>query len=182
MLCDIGGWVSVRSVSKIGGVLTAAVLLAGCAKGQQAGQPPVESTASSAPSAVSHGGPVRDHVSFVDALRARGVTVAIAGTVAQPFLRAKGTQLRLSGTGFTAPAVVESYNYDQADLGTDPARAVIDDTSQIGPDGSPKTLKITWVAPPHLYRAERLVVLYVGSDPAVQQMLTDLIGPQFAGK
>jgi len=169
-------------VSRIGGVLMAAVLLAGCAKGQQAGGPSVESTASSGPAAVSHGGLVRDHVSFVDALRARGVTVAIAGTAAQPFLHGKGTQLRLSGAGLTAPAVVESYNYDQADLGTDPAQAVIDDTSQIGSDGSPKTSKITWVAPPHLYRSERLVVLYVGRDTTIEHLLADLIGPQFAGK
>src|SRR5215472_3491286 len=44
----------------------------------------------------SHGGPVRDHVSFVDNLRAAGYSVSPSGDVQQPFLRPRGTLLQIS--------------------------------------------------------------------------------------
>src|SRR5207237_3671459 len=64
----------------------------------------------------SHGGPVKDHVSFVDALRAKGFVVEIAGSIEQPFLRAKGTTLRVSGDNFSQPVELQSLNYDDTDL------------------------------------------------------------------
>lgn len=55
----------------------------------------------------SHGGPVQDQVSLIDALR-RTVTVDISGTVAQPFLHPdSGTTVRLSGAALAAPADVQ---------------------------------------------------------------------------
>jgi hypothetical protein len=124
----------------------------------------------------SHGGSVRDHVSFVDQLRSRGLTVDIAGVVAQPFLAPdSGTRLKLSGAGFVQPAEVQSFDYATASA----ARA---DAAGIGPDGNPPKMMITWTAPPHFYLKERVLVLYVGSDPTLRPILDDLLGPQFAGK
>lgn len=129
----------------------------------------------------SHGGEVKDHVSFVDHLRAQGLTVDIVSDVEQPFLRGRGTLLRVTGGGVKEPADIQSYNYDDTELGSDGIQAVEEDVAQIGPDGNPQTTMITWVAPPHFFRAERVIVLYVGTDPAVLQVLTDALGPQFAG-
>ncbi len=42
----------------------------------------------------SHGGPLRDHVSFVDHLRGQGYRVEPVAEIRQPFLRAEGTVLR----------------------------------------------------------------------------------------
>ena len=56
------------------------------------------------------------------------------------------------------------------------------DASQIEPDGSLKTMMITWIAPPHFFRKDRLIVIYLGADPAVLMILTDALGPQFAGR
>lgn len=129
----------------------------------------------------SHGGKVRDHVSLVDQLRAKGVTVNIAGTASQPFLRPTGTRLRLTGGTLGGAAEVESYNYDSTDLGDDGAQVAKDDASGIAADGTPNKGPAQWTGPVHFYRADRVIVLYVGSDPATTKLLTELLGPQFAG-
>jgi hypothetical protein len=130
---------------------------------------------------LSHGGPVRDHVSFVDGLRAAGFRVEPVGQVRQPFLRASGTVLRLSGGGLAQPADLESYNYDDTDLGTDGRRAAEADARTIGPDGSPPGGVAAWPGPRHLFGRERLLVVYLGSDPALLRVLAELIGQQIAG-
>src|SRR5207245_10780811 len=77
----------------------------------------------------SHGGPVQDQVSLIDALR-KTVTVDISGTVAQPFLHpASGTTVRLSGATLANPADLQLFEYSSA--GTDQA-----DAHQLRADGS----------------------------------------------
>lgn len=140
-----------------------------------AGVTPAPTATETSETAVSHGGPVRDHVSMIDHLRARGYTVEPIGDVEQPFLRARGTTLRISGGDLQQPAEVQSYDYNDTE-------AAAADAAQIGPDGNPRTAMITWVAPPHFFLKERAFVLYVGSDPAVLRLLDDTLGPQFAGR
>lgn len=123
----------------------------------------------------SHGGPVRDHVSLVDALRAQGVTVDILGDVEQPFLRAKGVRLGLSGGPLPNAVEVQSYAYDDAVT----ARA---DADAIGPDGNPRTMMITWVDDPHFFLKERVIVLYIGNDSQALTLLRAKLGSQFAGR
>ena len=129
----------------------------------------------------SHGGPLRDHVSFVDHLRGKGYEVEPVAAVHQPFLRAEGTVLRIRGRDFKRPVDLQSYNYDDTDLGTNGLRAAEVDAGKIGPDGQPRTMSILWKDKPHFYRKERVLVLYVGNEKAVLDLLTDLLGPQFAG-
>lgn len=122
----------------------------------------------------SHGGPVRDHVSLVDNLRARGLAVEIGGEIEQPFLAVKGISLtvrdRESGVLF------ELQSFEYGDSGD--ARA---DARHIEPDGSPRTQQISWIDLPHFFRKERVIVLYVGSDTKALELLTEVLGPQFAG-
>ena len=141
-------------------LLAAALLLAACGTGAQ-----------------SHGGPVQDQVSLIDALRGKNLTVDISGTVSQPFLNPQsGTAVRLSGGALTAPADLQLFEYSSAS-------AASADASRISPDGSgTATTKISWVAPPHFFLKGRVLVLYVGNDPAVFNVLKSLLGPQFAGK
>ena len=129
----------------------------------------------------SHGGPVKDHVSFVDHLRGQGMTVEIVSDVQQPFLRGRGTLLRVSGAGMNEPAEIQSFNYDDTELATDGVQAAQEDAAGIGPDGNPRTAMVTWVEPPHFFRKERIIAVSVGTDPAVLQLLSDALGPQFAG-
>lgn len=124
----------------------------------------------------SHGGPVRDHVSFIDHLRATGFGVAILGEAMQPFLRAdEGTRLGISGGKLEQPVEVQSYQYRDAKV----AEA---DAQGITPAGNPRTMQIDWVGPPHFYRRERVIVLYVGTDAAALELLSGVLGPQFAGR
>lgn len=123
----------------------------------------------------SHGGPIVDQVSFIDRLRALGLNVEIVGDVQQPFLKTSGTTVRVSGGPIGEPVELQLYSYESA------AQAEAD-AAQIGPDGSPATMMIDWLAPPHFFRAERLIVLYVGDNEQMLDLLTQVLGPQFAGR
>jgi hypothetical protein len=130
----------------------------------------------------SHGGTVKDHVSLVDFLRSQGVMVAIGDSVEQPFLRGAGTTLLLSGGPLQEQATVQSYDYNDTDLGGDAAALAAEDVAGIQPDGNPKLSQVTWIDPPHWFAHERVVALYLGSDPVALDLLTSALGPQFAGK
>ena len=131
---------------------------------------------------ITHGGPIVDHVSFVDKLRGARCTVDPVGSVRQPFLRAQGIVLRASGCGLIRPAEIQSFAYHTDDLGTDGLRAAEEDAREIGPDGQPVAIPVAWTVPPHFFRKERALVLYRGDDPALLALLADLLGPQFAGR
>lgn len=130
----------------------------------------------------SHGGPVRDHVSFVDNLRASGYAASPNGDIQQPFLQPRGTLLHISGGDLRAPAEVQSFNYDDRDLGTDGLAVAQADAAGIQPDGQPKNARVTWSGPPHFFHKDRIIVLYIGSDPQLLRELEALLGAQFAGQ
>ena len=125
----------------------------------------------------SHGGPVRDQVSLIDTLRGKSVTVDITGTMSQPFLKAQsGTAVRISGGSLTTAADLQLFEYGSVS-------AASADAQKISHDGSgTATTKISWVGPPHFFLKGRVMVLYVGSDPAVLSLLQSLLGAQFAGR
>jgi hypothetical protein len=121
------------------------------------------------------GGPIVDADGLAAALRACGLTVEPAGAVEQPFLRpASGEVLTLSGGDLAQPADVQVFAYEDEALAAADAAA-------IGPDGNPKTMMIHWIAPPHFFRSGSVIVLYLGEDPAVIDLLTAVLGPPFAG-
>jgi hypothetical protein len=140
-----------------------ALLLAACGTGQGGPQ--------------SHGGPVHDQVSLIDALRAKNVTVVISGTLSQPFLNPQsGTAVRISGGPLTNTADLQLFEYPSASAASADAR-------RIRPDGSgTATAIVDWIAPPHFFVKGQVMVLYVGSDSAVLSLLQSLLGPQFAGR
>ena len=120
-------------------------------------------------------GSVTDAESLAAALRACGLTVETANAVEQPFLRPESsTALTLSGGDLAQPAEVQVFAY--ADEATAAA-----DAAGIGPNGSPKTMMIHWIASPHFFRSGPVIVLYLGDDPAVIDLLTALLGSPFAG-
>lgn len=121
------------------------------------------------------GAALESRASLQQALDARVGDVTEAGTLEQPMFRGTGTVFVLSGSGVAAPAEVSVFEYASA------AEAQAD-AANITPEGNTKTTMIEWVAPPHFFRKDRVIALYVGSDPAVLQALTDVMGPQFAGR
>jgi hypothetical protein len=131
---------------------------------------------------ITHGGPIIDHVSFVDKLRGKRCTVEFTTAVRQPFLRGQPIGLRVSNCGLARPTELQSFWYHTDDLHTDGLRAAEEDARAIGVTGQPSGIAIDWVAPPHFFRKERAFVLYLGDDPAMLALLTELLGPQFAGR
>jgi len=134
------------------------------------------------PGTPSHGGPIVDHVSFIDKLRGKDCVVTFPGTVQQPFLRGSGTIVRVSGCALAQPTEIQSFWYHTDDLHTDGLRAAEEDARGIGVEGQPPGMVIEWADPPHFYRKERAFVLYLGDDPAMLALLTELLGSQFAGR
>jgi len=48
--------------------------------------------------------------------------------------------------------------------------------------GSIGTSMVAWVDVPHFYKSGRIIVLYVGSETTVLDLLENAVGPQFAGR
>lgn len=117
--------------------------------------------------ATSHGGPVVDQVSFIDALRKAGFNVTPGSTMTQPFLSIGGQTLAVNTES------VQVYEYaDEA--------AATRDASKIQPDATIAGTSVMWVAQPHFYRAGKLIVLYVGTNAALLTGLDSVLGKPFA--
>src|SRR5688572_14043333 len=96
-------------------------------------------TAGEPPPVTSHGGPVRDHVSLVDNLRAAGLRVDPTGPVSQPFLTASGETLHVDGE------TIQAFEYPDEGAAAKDASSVSSDGSKIG------NAIVDWVGPPHFY-------------------------------
>lgn len=135
--------------------------------------------------------PTIDFVSLVDYLRRSGLTVKLGGFVSQNFLQATGRTLEITGGNIKQPSLVQVYVYDDADFGGNGLLAAESDAKRIKPDGSiewvepdgmGRAMSIMWAAAPHFYRKGRTLVIYLGSDQRVLDLLTALLGPQFGGQ
>jgi hypothetical protein len=135
---------------------------------------------------VSHGGPVRDYVSLVDHLRAAGVTVVPetaentptvpTGETSSSYMSVAGLVISVNGARVTV------YEYaDEAAANAEAAR-ISPDGGTFQPSRGVSGASVDWIAPPHFYKAGRILVLYVGTDTAITTLLTHQVGPQFAGR
>ncbi len=119
---------------------------------------------------VSDDGPVTDYISLIDNLRQAGATVEPAGELTQPFFSVNGRVIVVNSGD------VQVFEY--ADAATAEAEAAL-----VSPDGSSiGTSMVSWVASPHFYRVEKLIVLYVGGSEIVTDVLESVLGKQFAGR
>ena len=119
---------------------------------------------------VSHGGAVEDYVSFVDNLRAQGMTVEPAGTVEQPFFTPEGNIVKANDQEIQ---VFEFTSVEEAEAA---AETISQDGSSVG------TSMMMWVSPPHFYKADKIIVLYVGEDEGITSILEEALGAQIAGR
>lgn len=138
-------------------VVLAAVVTAGCSAGP------------AGPSDVSPGGPVSDYASLVAHLGAAGAVVGASGTVSQPFFGPQGRVLTVNG------GEVQAFEFPSVEEADSVAATISPSGSSIG------TSMVGWVAPPHFYKAGRLIVIYVGNASGVINALQAAMGTQFAG-
>ncbi|MBA2702435.1 MAG: hypothetical protein H0U60_01100 [Blastocatellia bacterium] len=70
---------------------------------------------------------------------------------------------------------VQVFEYATNSAAEADARRVSADGTTIG------TSKPTWMAPPHFFRSGKLIVLYVGANQTIVNLLRATVGNQFAG-
>ncbi|HET9912856.1 MAG TPA: hypothetical protein VFQ13_13250 [Anaerolineales bacterium] len=113
---------------------------------------------------------VEDQASLLAVLQAAGATIETGDPITQDFFSIEGQTVKLNG------ADLQVFEYADA-------AAMEQDASLVAPDGgSIGTSMVTWIDPPHFYKAGRIIVLYLGSDQAILDLLNKVLGPQFAGQ
>jgi len=113
---------------------------------------------------------VTDYASLVEGLRATGISVEPEGEVDQPFFSVTGMVMKVRGED------VQVFEYSDATAADAQAALVSPSGSAVG------TTKPHWLGPPHFFRKEKLLVLYVGDDDGVLRTLEVVLGRQFAGQ
>jgi hypothetical protein len=113
---------------------------------------------------------VQDLNSLMTALQAAGLTVESGEAVTQPFFTVPGQTLKINGQD------IQVFAYDTA-------QALETEAAQISPDASTiGTNMPSWMSDPHFYKLGNMLVLYVGQDQKILDILAGTLGPQFAGR
>ncbi len=111
----------------------------------------------------------------MDTLLATGVELEVTGeVVSKGIFSVDGTIILVNGEQ------VQVMEYRDA-------AALEAEAAGISPSGSSITTHdhasmVTWVAAPHFFKSETVIVLYVGESSKVIEALTSVLGPQFAGR
>lgn len=126
-----------------------------------------------------------DQEALITALQSHGTTIQQVGAVQQPFFHTQGTRLCISGAQINPATQVQVYAYN--DAGT--AEMDVHQISRNGatvvqrlPNGNSAMTSSNWIAPPHFFQRDRVVVLYLGSNQALLELLSEALGPQIAGE
>lgn len=121
------------------------------------------------PSPISPGGASpQGTLALAEELRTAGATVEFGGRITQDFFEPEGQILIVNG------ADVQVFEWPDAEQAAEAASTISSDGSSVG------TTMITWVDVPHFYLDGALIVLYVGSDPDVEALLTGALGEPIA--
>ncbi len=105
---------------------------------------------------------------FTDALRLAGQAVEIAGSVDQPFFSVLGQVIVVNGED------VQVFEYADSAAAETEAAQISPDASAVG------TSMMSWVATPHFYTKDRLIILYVGENDSVTSALVEVLGEPIA--
>lgn len=132
-----------------------AIIATACAAKQDAGE--------------TVGQPVDGYDGLLAALRGNGSTVESLDSISQPFFVPEGQVIRVDGSE------VQVFEFSNEGDAQSTAETISTDGSSIG------TTMISWVEAPHFYKSGKLIVLYVDEENALVEVLTAVLGPQFAG-
>ena len=110
-----------------------------------------------------------DFALLVSDLVGLGAPVGQGGAVSQPFFSVEGQEIIVDREA------VQVFSYASPEAAQADADLVDETGSGVG------TSMVTWIAPPHFYLRDSLLVLYVGDNSGVTGRLEEVLGPQFAG-
>lgn len=106
--------------------------------------------------------------SIVDQLNASGLRVEPRGSIEQPFFSVPATVYAVDGDD------LQLYQYASAS-------AAEKDAAKVAPNGAIGTSMPMWIAPPHFFRRDNIIAIYLGSSAKTLDALHQTLGPQFAG-
>jgi hypothetical protein len=107
--------------------------------------------------------------SLARALRSAGLQVKSADPIRQPFFTTAGHVLLVEGDD------LQVYEYPSRESASA-------DAAKIAPSGSPiGTSMPNWMRPPHIFRKDKLIMIYLGAASRVLTALEAYSGPQLAG-
>jgi hypothetical protein len=114
---------------------------------------------------------VQDQASLLSTLQSAGATTELGDSISQDFFSTEGQLITINGT-----EGIQVFEYKSAE-------AMESDVSQVAPDGgSIGTSMVNWMDTPHFYKSGRILVLYIGHNETVLDLLEKLMGKQFAGR
>jgi heat shock protein HslJ len=145
------------------GITLVAFLLSACVPQAGAAQPQ-----STQPPAVSHGNKIGGYVELVDALRAQNATVEPSDEIDQSIFDVQAQMITVNG------AEVQVFEFADEAAREAAAEQISADGSSIG------TTIVSWVDQPNFWAEGRVIVLYVGQDAAIIELLTSVLGEPIA--
>ena len=107
--------------------------------------------------------------SVVASLTTRGLHLTPGGTLRQPFFTVPATIYSVDGDD------LQIYEYASSDDALRDARKISHSGTSVG------TSKVSWLGPPHIYRKNNVMVIYLGDRASVREALVAELGAQFAG-
>lgn len=112
-------------------------------------------------------------------LKAAGATVVAGTGINQPFMTVGGHTFTVNDEQIQVfeYASVSDANIQGSHISPDGTSFTTVSSSGL-PTG---TAQVDWVKPPHLYKAGRVIVIYIGTNSAVLHLLGEVLGKQFAG-
>jgi len=144
-------------------VSLAGLALSACAPAVEAG--PAESAeATEAPATAAPGEAIGGQAELIEALEAAGAEVEPGETFEESVFDIPSHGLKVNG------ADVQVFEFEN-EASREAASALISENgSEIG------TVMVTWIDQPNFWAKGRVIVLYVGKDPATIELLTGLLG------
>lgn len=160
-----------EEMARIAALLLGALIVAGCAAGQSS--PPNSSLVPSATggkgSSLSDAPPNDPAGAFEAELRAAGAEVRETGAFNTDPLGGQGLGLCVAGQQVRVYAYSTPEDREAVAARIDPT-----DPSNLG------TTIVEWAGNPKFWQADRILVLYLGSDLAVESGITTILGQPFA--
>jgi hypothetical protein len=112
----------------------------------------------------------KDYIGFVADLTSAGGIIETDGEIAQPFFSVKGHRIIVNGGD------VQVFEYPSHTKATAEVARISPDGSSIG------TTQANWTDKPHFYNSGKLIILYLGDNVVIENLIESVVGSQFAGK
>lgn len=116
-------------------------------------------------------GMATDYSSLIDAIQSRGILVDLIDEIASE-ISSFSVPIKVISVG---GADVQVFEFQSESDAKTASLTVSKDGTEIG------TSIIRWIDTPHFYTNGKLIVLYVGHNPEVVDLLESFLGKQFAG-